>query len=125
MKLADKVTVIKYKPVHTETEMTFKEFCDKYRDNLNNAFENWIIHNEEKLPMSVIKDTEEATRKAMIKIFDKDFCKNFNENAYIGIYLQDNKNYSELGAKGLCVVKTYDNNRYVDKTLEFVHVITR
>ena len=119
------LTILKYKPTHTETTISLKEFCNKYRDNLLNAFSNWQVENEESLPISIIKDTQEETTKAMFQVFLKDFIRNFNENAYTGIYTQSNEEYSELGAKGLCKVKTYNpiTYRYEDKIMEFIHVI--
>lgn len=119
------ITILKYKPTHTETTISFKEFYNKYKDNILNAFSNWQALNEEHLPTSVIKDTHEETMKATFKIFLKDFIRNFNENAYTGLYTQSSEEYSELGAKGLCKVKTYNpiTYRYEDKIMEFIHII--
>ena len=118
------ITVMKYKPTHTEIKMSIKEFCHKYRDNLANAFSNWQVMNEEHLPMSVIKDTYEETMKAELEIFLKDFVRNFNENAYNGAYVQTNEEYQELGGKGLCKVKMYNpvTYSYEDKILEYIHI---
>lgn len=119
------ITILKYKPKHAEITMSIGEFCEKYKDNFMNAFSNWQALNEEHLPISVIKDTYEETMKATFKIFLKDFIRNFNENAYTGLYTQNSEEYSELGAKGLCKVKTYNpiTYRYEDKVMEFIHII--
>ena len=127
MKDTDKVIVIKYKPTHTETEMSFKDFKKKYKDNVDNAVAQWLITNEEQLPVSVIKDTQEETYKAMLKYFNKDFIRNFNENAYTSSIIQKSEEYTLKGAKGLVDVMCYKYPEYKQelKTLEFVHIYTK
>lgn len=117
-----KIKVLKYKPTHTETEMSLKDFCEKYKDNLENAISNFIALNEEQFPYDS-KFTDLYTEGTYY--FCKNFIKNFNENAYTGSLIQSNEEYSELGAKGLITVNTYDIQNYKQmlKTMEYIHII--
>lgn len=105
---------------HTDTLMTIKDFIKNYKVNVNNAFINWSISNEESLPISIIGDTEDQTYRNMFKYFLKDFCINFNTNAYIGyIHKIDNR-------EGYCYCKCFtDTQSYeqVVKELPYVHVL--
>ena len=88
-----KVIVRQYNKVgHTDTTMSIQEFIKAYKQNVDNAFLNWSIENEEGLPISILGNTQEQTQKNMFKYFLKNFCMNFNTYAYIGyIHRLDNR----------------------------------
>ena len=109
------IKVIKYKPSHTETILSLKGFIEKYKINIENALSNFIIENEESLPSNT----------SYIKEFLKNFIYNFNNYAYVGLLIQDNKEYEELGSKGYVKVNTYNLNTYTYeiKEMEFIHIL--
>lgn len=123
--LQTKVIVTSYQPKHTETEMTLKEFCDKYRTNLQIAFDNWLAENEEKLPVSVVKDTMEKTLLAELELFLKGFIYNFNTYSYRTCMTDLTDEHEALRVKGLCNVNVPNSNtgKFEPVTIPYVHVL--
>ena len=104
----------------TDTEMSYSDFLIKYKDNLVNAFEEWLIENEEKLPMSCIADSYEETRQNMLEYFKKDLCKNFNHYAYrISTITEDKDGISYR------MVRCFDDLKgtYNFKLLPYIHLM--
>lgn len=125
--LQKNVIVTSYKPKHTETEMTLKEFCDKYRTNLQIAFDNWLLENEEKLPVLVIKDTAEKTLLAELEFFLKNFIYNFNTYSYRTCVTDLTDEHEALRIKGLCsvMVANPDTCKFEPKIIPYVHVLPK
>ena len=114
-----KVIVRQYnKTGHTDTIMSIQEFIKAYKQNVDNAFLNWSIENEEGLPISILGNTQEQTQKNMFKYFLKNFCINFNTYAYVGyIHRIDNK-------EGYCYCNCWTKDwQRVVKEIPYVHVL--
>ena len=105
---------------HTDTLITLKEFLNKYKENVENAFINWTISEEEGLPISILGSTQEQTQKNMFKYFLKNFCRNFNAYAYVGyIHRIDNR-------EGYCLCRCFADTssyRQVVKEIPYIHCL--
>ena len=114
-----KIIVREYNKVgHTDTIMSVQEFLKKYRQNVLNAFLNWSVAKEEGLPISILGNTQEQTRKNMFKYFLKNFCVDFNYYAYMGyIHRIDNK-------EGYCYCRCWTEDwKEVSKEIPYVHCL--
>ena len=102
-----------------DTSLSYDEFVELYKDNINNAYENWLVKNEESLPVSVIGDTADETHKNMYKYFLKNFIINFNTYAYRG-YIGKIDN-----ADGYCLCRCYNSqtDKIEAKKLQYIHVL--
>lgn len=104
----------------TDTIQHIGEFINRHKQNVINAYNNWLVENEESLPVSILGKTHEQTRKNMFKYFLKNFCINFNNYAYVGyIHRIDNR-------EGMCYCRSYagfENYESVVKEIPYVHVL--
>lgn len=102
--------------------ITLSDFLNnkEYRQIFENAFASWLCEVEEKLPISIIANTEEQTVKNCKTYFMRNFIRNFNYYGYTGVCGHS------VGAdnKQKCIIKQFTSTGYKEVELPYIHIIT-